>query len=206
MIAWGNGTGVSDANIYQGFMRHWASYGFIVIGSNMPMTADGKHIGAGLDWVKKQGEPGGAFAGKVGDIHGTAGHSQGGLGAAAAAMADDSVRALVGAQGGPIDKGMKAPVLFIAGTNDIFNGLMDSGWVNNSSPTVKATLKGADHIGTPTTEINQRTDRGRQYLLATVAWFRCLLMDDAVACPLVMGENPEMCENPVWDSCERKNF
>jgi hypothetical protein len=79
VIAWANGSGQTAAN-YDYYLRHLASWGFLVIASRDTDTGDGTTTADAAKYLLAQAKtPGNPLYGKVDTAHvGTAGHSQGG--------------------------------------------------------------------------------------------------------------------------------
>ena len=76
-LTWGNGTGGSPSN-YSGFLRQWASWGFLVVASNSGSTGTGSQMVQGITVIQNGGLGAGNYVC-------TAGHSQGGSGTVNAA-------------------------------------------------------------------------------------------------------------------------
>lgn len=79
VISWANGSGQLSAQ-YAYFLRHLASWGFVVVAAREMHTLDGATTTDAANYIIGQGRtPGSVFDGKVdGDRVGAAGHSQGG--------------------------------------------------------------------------------------------------------------------------------
>jgi hypothetical protein len=80
VIAWANGTGVPTAD-YALILRHWASWGFIVVASDDTTTGLGESTTDAATYMVALGiNAASPFQGKVDGNHiGVSGHSQGGL-------------------------------------------------------------------------------------------------------------------------------
>lgn len=83
VIAWANGSGQTPS-VYAYWLRHLASWGFIVVGSRDTGTSSGGTVIDAANYIISQGNTAGSiFNGKVdGTKVGVAGHSQGGCTAA----------------------------------------------------------------------------------------------------------------------------
>ena len=81
LITWGNGTGAAPEQ-YDYLLRHWASWGFVVIASRQPDTGTGREIlDAAAFAAKESRRPGSPLYGKLDTRRiGAAGHSQGATG------------------------------------------------------------------------------------------------------------------------------
>ena len=79
VVLWANGTG-SKSNTYTAFMKHLASWGFIVVGNDDENTRTGESLNAGIDLLMTENESElSALYQKVDlDNIGIGGHSQGG--------------------------------------------------------------------------------------------------------------------------------
>jgi len=81
VLSWGNGTAAAPEQ-YDHLLRHWASWGFIVVATRQPDTGTGREILDAATFVVQQGRrPGSPLYGRVDAGHiGAAGHSQGATG------------------------------------------------------------------------------------------------------------------------------
>lgn len=82
VVTWGNGNGSNPA-VYEGLLRHLASWGFVVVASTSGAVGNGQAILAGAQYmVARNGDPNSRFHDKL-DVRrvGAAGHSRGGAGA-----------------------------------------------------------------------------------------------------------------------------
>jgi hypothetical protein len=79
IIVWANGSGVATER-YDYMLRHFASWGFVVVASRDGSTGDGvSPTDAANYMIEQDGTSGSAFAGKLDTAHiGVTGHSQGG--------------------------------------------------------------------------------------------------------------------------------
>jgi hypothetical protein len=193
VLLWGNGTSTTPAN-YDALLRHLASYGFIVAAANTTNAGSGQEMLAGLDWLTAaDAQPGGPFAGKVDLDHvGTVGHSQGAIGALAAAK-DPRVKTMIpieGARAGLSASGK--PTIYFVGQNDTvaapdaIKGAYDAG----TGPTAFAELAGAGHL-------TVLGDAGG-FRSAVTAWARWQLTGDAAARTWFTGPDCTLCNPEVW--------
>jgi len=79
IVSWANGT-LFGIDMYQTLLRHWASYGFVVIAAHSQSTAGGATHKAGIDWlVAENARASSIYFGSLDTTAiGAAGHSQGG--------------------------------------------------------------------------------------------------------------------------------
>jgi hypothetical protein len=200
---WGNGTGSSPA-VYDGLLRHWASYGFIVAAADTPNSGSGQEILAGLTVLTAaNASPGSIYFGKVdtGRV-GASGHSQGG-GGAIAAGADPRVSVTVPIQPGPSGdvNSLHGPMFILAGQLDIVVVplllVVPRYSAATHIPAVYGELAGASHT-TP-------TGNGGGYRGPTTAWFRYWLADDQNARSMFLGPDSScgLCQDPAWSDVRR---
>lgn len=202
--AWGNGTGVVGSLVYAHLNSHVASWGIVVIASWDPLTALGLDHREGINWLLEQNEnPESPFFGRLSQRAGVAGHSQGGIGASAAAS-HPNVVAEVNVQGGGGPNGRAA--LLITGTLDFMNPSIQLSWLLSTGPTFLASLNGADHIIVPSI-LGAGTELGIQVKRLYAAWFRCFLADDGEACALFTGGDAcGICDDPHFFNTRSKNL
>ncbi|MBP2324100.1 dienelactone hydrolase [Kibdelosporangium banguiense] len=203
VILWGNGTGSAPA-VYDGLLRHWASYGFIVAAANTPNSGSGQEILAGLDALEAENsQPGSVYFGKVdvGNV-GTSGHSQGG-GGAITAGADPRIDTTVPIQPGPLGdvQSLHGPMLILAGQLDVvvlpLLLVLPRYTAATHIPAVYGELAGATHT-TP-------TGNGGGYRGVTTAWFRYWLAGDQSARSMFLGPDATcgLCNDPAWSDVRR---
>lgn len=204
IVAWGNGSGVTGTAIYAHLNRHLASWGVVVIASHNSMVGSGLDHREGIDWLlAESANPASQYYGKLSPRAGVAGHSQGGLGASAAAS-HSNVEAEVNMQGGGSPAGKAA--LLLTGTADFMNSSVQMSYGLSTGPTFLASYLGADHITTPTA-LGALTPGGIQYKRLYAAWFRCFLADDENACALFAGgDECGICSDPGWAELKSKNL
>src|SRR5262249_34121634 len=84
IVAWGNGTGVTDSNFTYDFLNSTAaSWGMVVASSSEDNTGSGEFHKKGIDYLLKENmDPNSMFYQKLSTRAGVSGHSQGGFGAA----------------------------------------------------------------------------------------------------------------------------
>ncbi|MBO2457580.1 alpha/beta hydrolase family protein [Actinomadura violacea] len=200
VIIWGNGT-FATPPVYDGLLRHWASYGFIVAAADTAFANTGQEMRAGIDRLTVlNGKAGSPFHGRVDLAHiGAAGHSQGGAGAINAS-ADERVTTTVPIQPGPLatTSGVHGPALYLAGQNDT---IVDPAWVHDfyarttQVPAFFAELAGATHFTT--------VGDGGEFRGITTAWFRYHLSGDRQARSVFYGPDCGICSGSTWLKVER---
>jgi hypothetical protein len=208
IVAWGNGTGVSDGGTYGFYQEHAASWGMVVVASHESNCGSGEWHKAGLDYMLAENDnPMSMFYGKLSTRAGTSGHSQGGMGANAGSS-HPNVEAIANVQGAFGTAPAGKAFLCLTGTEDIaIEGC--KGAVNGtSSPALYANYEGATHTGTATLLGFISNDPGtKQYMRFYTAWFRCFLADDEAACDLFKGgASCPVCGESGWAEIFANNY
>lgn len=208
IVAWGNGTGVTGSSVYAFFQEHAASWGIVVVAAHNSNTGSGAFHTEGLDYLIEQGKDSSSeFYGKLSDVAGTAGHSQGGGGANAGAK-HPNVKAIGNVQGAFGRAPATAAFLCLTGTEDIAIEGCKSAVNSTSMPALYANWEGGDHTTTPTLGGFIGGDPGtKQYMRLYTSWFRCFLADDQEACALFKGgADCPVCKEPGWAEIFAKNY
>lgn len=202
--AWGNGTGVIGSWVYEHLNAHVASWGIVVIASQEPMTLTGLDHRKGLDWlIEQNANPESPLFGRLSERAGVAGHSQGGIGASAAAS-HPNVVAEVNIEGGGYSNGRAT--LLLTGTLDFMRPSIELSWWLSNGPTFLASHGLTSHIITPSV-LGAETPGGIQVKRLYAAWYRCFLADDATACELFTGDDEcGICDEPEWFELRSKNL
>jgi hypothetical protein len=193
VLLWGNGTFTSPS-AYDALLRHLASHGFIVAAANTSNAGSGQEMLAGLNHLTTQNsQAGGRFGGKVDLANvGTLGHSQGAIGALAAAK-DARVKTIIPIMGA--GAGLSAsgkPTIYFVGQNDTsarpdaILGAYNAG----TGPTAFAELAGAGHL---VAMGNAGAFRG-----PVTAWARWQLTGDTAARSQFLGADCALCNTRVW--------
>ena len=219
IVAWGNGTAVSDADAVYGFLNHnAASWGIVVIASNDGNVGSGKFHEAGVQYLLKANlDPKHKFYGRLSTRVGLSGHDSGGFGASLAAS-HPNVEAIV-TEGANIRANPTLPVLILTGTDDLFSNAM-SHIASATAPIFVATWQGGTGTGTATMVgyLGRDSSAGNaeasrrgslQFQRLYTAWFRCFLAGDDDACKLFTGETPNdcgICKDPGWNALVSKNL
>ncbi len=202
VVLWGNGTGAT-VDQYDVFLRHLASWGFVVAAANTGQSGSGQEMLAGGKFlIAENTRPGSIFRSKIDTANiGAAGHSQGG-GGTIAAGADPMVKVTIPVQPGPQGSvpALRGPSLFIAGQLDyIVPSLYVRGrysWAKDH-PAVFAELKGSDHFFPGET---------RTHLIGVgTAWFRYWLAGDQQAKSVFFGprQSAELFNDTAWSAADR---
>jgi hypothetical protein len=219
IVAWGNGTGVTDSNMTYDFLNsNAASWGMVVASSSEDNTGSGNFHKAGVDYLLKQNETADSmFYHKLSTRAGVGGHSQGGFGAGIGSM-HPNVEALV-VEGASFTATQKVSGLMLTGTADIVMN-PTAGVAAAQGKMFVAVWQGGDHVGTETvlgylgldtTNMDAPGSQkgSQQFQRLYAAWFRCFLADDDVACKLFSGPTPDMCgicKDPGWNALANKNL
>jgi len=219
IVAWGNGTGVTDSNFTYDFLnRAVASWGIVVASSAENNTGSGAFHKAGIDYLLKQNQDmTSKFYGKLSTRAGVSGHSQGGLGAGLATSHPNVVAAVV--EGMVFTATQKVAGLVLTGTADIVQGAAAT-VTAATGPDFVAVWQGGDHVGTETVlgylgldstnmDATGSQKGAQQFQRLMPAWFRCFLANDQVACKLFQGGTPDgcgICKDPGWAQLASKNL
>lgn len=208
LVAWGNGTGVSDSTTYGFYQEHAASWGIVVVAAHNSNVGNGSFHKAGIDYMLQQNMmQGSPFYQKLSGKVGTSGHSQGGMGANAGAS-HPSVSTIVNVQGafGTAPRGKN--FLCLTGTADINPAGCKSSVDGANAPAFLANWQGGDHTGTATLLGFITNDPGtKQYMRLYSAWFRCHLANDTPACAMFMGGSScPLCKDKGWAEIYAKNY
>lgn len=202
VVLWGNGTGAT-VDQYDVFLRHLASWGFVVAAANTGQSGSGQEMLAGGKFlIAENARSGSIFHQRIDTANiGAAGHSQGG-GGTIAAGADPMVKVTIPVQPGPQGSvpALRGPSLFIAGQLDyIVPSLYVRGrysWAKDH-PAVFAELKGSDHFFPGET---------RTHLVGVgTAWFRYWLAGDQHAKAVFFGprQSAELLHDDAWSAADR---
>jgi hypothetical protein len=209
--SWGNGTG-NSCNTYGSMLRHYASWGLVVVCANSGWTGSGNEIWAAAQWMRGQNSASGSvFNGKLAtNAIGSGGGSQGASGAVNAAILSSgqiksiAAVALVDPQWhiwGPVPSfgQLRAPIFLLSGTNDslITQSQQQTYYSQVPGGAAKAARTGADH-----NNINQ-ADFGLGY---TTAWLKYTLERDGVARTAFVGSPPEINADPNYVNQAEKNL
>jgi hypothetical protein len=206
LITWGNGTG-STPNLYGGLLRHLASHGFVIIGSNSTNVARGepRPMNVGIDWVVEQNEDASSVLyQRIDTAHiGATGHSQGAM-ATSQASGDERIVTSLPIEGANVQRDLHGPAMFFCGGEDDVvgcDGAVRALDAVTTLPAMYANYLTVDHGSWLTFAGNTRTD----VEIAITAWMRVHLMEDAELRPWFYGESCELCTNSAWE-IERKNM
>jgi hypothetical protein len=205
IVAWANGTGVTDDMTYGFLQSHAASYGMVVVASLEPNAASGAFHIAGIDYLLQQGaSPSSRYYQRLSTRAGTAGHSQGGAGAVAGST-HANVQAIVAIQA-PASTNNGKSFLCLQGT--AATASCKPAVDGAGTPAFFANWQGGDNITTPTTLGYMNNDPGTlQYRRLYTAWFRCQLANDSGACAMFKGGSGcPICADSGWATIYGRNF
>ena len=194
IVAWGNGTGVSDFTTYEFLNKNAASWGMVVIASNNSSTGSGAFHTAGIDYLLSENDNASSmFYQKLDTKAAVTGHSQGGIGAQAASSHPNVVTASI--EGMEMTATAKVSVLVLTGTADITNPDALAAKVPTApGPMFVANWEGGDHVVQETLAGYITADPGAlQFQRLHAAWLRCFLAGDEVACDMFSGGTPSNC-------------
>ncbi len=206
VVTWGNGSWAHPWE-YDPFLRHLASWGFVVIASTFDQVGTGVEMLAGVDNVRQMSEdPDDPLYGHVDLEHVAAsGHSQGAGGSVRAASAPDSPittvltfdlpeRIFAFPEDKVFDVGdLRVPVLLLSGSDDqLISGTTTNQRYFAAAPAGAgmALLIGADHNG---------IQKGQKpYPGYATAWLRYQLSGDPLGAAAFTGAHPELLTAPGW--------
>ncbi len=206
VITWGNGTG-STPNLYGAFLRHFASHGFVVIGSNSTNVSRGdpKPMNVGIDWVLEQNEdPSSVLYQRIDTAHiGATGHSQGAA-ATTQASGDQRIVASVPIEGAGPQRDLNGPAMFFCGGMDDVvscDGAQRALDAVTTLPAMYANYLTATHGNWLSRGGDQRSD----VETAVTAWMRVHLMQDEALRSWFYGDSCQLCTDTAWE-VDRKNM
>ena len=220
VVIFSNGTGVK-ASKYPAVLRHLASWGFIVIGTEEEYSWNGFSSEMCLRWILRlnesesvEGWKNNPFFGHVDpDQIGVSGHSQGGVGVINAATQNQHgsmIKAVFSASPANLTLAsalmwdydpslISVPIFLVSSTGKSDENLVVSG----------AQLQEIYHAvpDTVTKVMARRTDADHGDMLSfadgyMTAWFLWQLQGDAEAAKAFTGTNPEIMTNPLYTDQE----
>lgn len=204
-----NGTGVLPKK-YKALFKHFASWGFIVVGNDDPSTGFGKSSDETIDYIKKANEDkDSVLYGKIDIDHiGITGHSQGGAGVftsisimehkdayktAVALSPTHEETALAFGWNYDLTK-VSIPTLIIAGTQGDFE--------TQAVIPIEKMIDMYEKI--PSSKVMMRrigAEHGQMLYAAdgyVTAWFMWQLQDDKEAKKAFIGDSPEIMQNKLY--------
>ncbi len=206
VITWGNGTG-STPDMYGTLLRHFASHGFVVIGSNSTNVAQGdpKPMNVGIDWVLEQAEdPSSVLYQRIDTTNiGATGHSQGAM-ATSQASADERITTSVPIEGAMVQRNLHGPAMFFCGGLDDLvgcDGALSALEAVDTLPAMYANYLTVDHGSWLTFFGDTHTD----VEVAITAWMRVHLMADDTLRSWFYGPSCGLCTDGAWE-IQRKNM
>jgi hypothetical protein len=205
LITWGNGTG-STPSMYGSLLRHFASHGFVVIGSNSTNVSRGdpKPMNVGVTWVLEQNEdPSSVLYHHIDTTHiGATGHSQGAM-ATSQACGDEHITTCLPIEGAQVQRNLHGPAMFFCGGQDTLvgcSGAQSALAAVTDLPAMYANYLTVDH-GSWLSFGNKRSD----VETAITAWMRVHLMADESLRSWFYGASCKLCTDSAWE-IDRKNM
>ena len=204
VITWGNGTG-STPSMYGVLLKHLASHGFVVIGSNSPNVSQGTPAPmlVGVDWVLQQNDdPTSVMYQHIDPTHiGATGHSQGGF-ATTTAGADSRIITIAPLCGASTQRNLHGPAwLFCGGADTTVPCSNIQTAFNNitNQPAMLADYLTADHGSWLTFYGNTKTP----VEVALTAWMRVHLMGDTSLRSRFYGASCGLCQDAAWQVTQK---
>lgn len=196
VILWGNGTGATPSS-YGALLRHWASWGFVVVAANTTNAGTGEDMIACLNWLERSALAAGVNLRKVG----TSGHSQGGGGSIMAGT-DPRVTTTAPIEGYTLGLGhsrtswprQQGPMLLLSGSADtLVSPRVNHGplFSQTNVPVFWAILQGASHF--------EPTRDGGGFREITTAWFLYQLKGNEHARDRFEGSTCAYCSDRSWE-------
>ncbi|MBP0967423.1 MAG: hypothetical protein J5722_07305, partial [Oscillospiraceae bacterium] len=204
VIVWANGTMCAPA-LYYGLLSGLAEHGYIVVANRELFAGNGNAQRASIDFITAENaDAGSVFYGKADLEHiGAAGHSQGGMSAVNAAVADSRIDCVFSIAGN-VQTGSAAqltvPTFYAAGSADwIVPASLYVRPAYNSTPctAVYASLKGAGHTKCCTSP--------GSYTGYMNAWFDAYLLGDPSAYQLFVPGGA-LSHDSSWTGYTSKNL
>ncbi len=203
VISWANGTCCPTWS-YTTLLERLAGAGYIVIADDTVMSADGTAQRDSIDCILRlNADKSSAFYQKVDTVNlGVCGHSQGGRSCVNAAQADQRIRCVVSIAGSSYTEeasGLKAPCLFLTGTNDLV--VLSAQWCKPAYDAVAgraayASLKGGIH-----TTCMTHPQKVSGYV---IDWFDAYLKNDKTA-RAVFQTGGKLANDSAWRDFANKN-
>lgn len=196
VILWGNGTGASPRS-YGALLRHWASWGFVVVAANTANAGTGEDMIACLNWLERSPLASQVNLQKVG----TSGHSQGGGGSIMAGT-DSRITTTAPIEGYTLGLGhsrtswtrQNGPMLLLSGSADtLVSPRLNHGplFSQTNVPVFWGILQGASHF--------EPTRDGGGFREITTAWFLYQLKGDEHARGEFEGSDCGYCNTRSWE-------
>jgi hypothetical protein len=205
VITWGNGTGATPS-MYGAFLRHFASHGFVVIGSNSTNVSRGdpKPMNVGVTWVLEQNDdPSSALYHRIDTTHiGATGHSQGAM-ATSQASGDDRIVTSVPIEGAMVQRDLHGPAMFFCGGLDDLVGCDGARSALDAVDTLPAMY--ASHLASDHGSWMSWGNTRSEVETAITAWMRVHLMADDSLRSWFYGASCTLCTDSAWE-IDRKNM
>ena len=204
IVSWGNG-GLTTPLDYP-LLEHLASHGFVVIASNN-ILVNANQVRAGIDWILAQNNASSSpFYQKL-DVDHVAGvgYSNGGLATYGAAdhPALDTLVIISGANVNATARTtnmpkLHTPVAYLCTADAASRGNCAADYAVVDEPAFFGVMNGSGHTDV-TTLLGLAKDPIIERLnVATLAWLRFQLMDDASQRSMFLGASCGLCRDPNW--------
>ncbi|MFD4368041.1 alpha/beta hydrolase [Rhodococcus sp. NPDC058521] len=205
VITFGNGS-CATSKKYEPFLRHLASWGYVVTVANSDGTGDGVEMSKAMDWVIEQNSnPASPFHNRIDTEHiGVLGHSQGAGGAVNATLHSAGRITSTALMNLPDPRWVNGPghdfdisrlesrTFMTTGSDDpVSTGAEQSSYFDALRvPSAKGQLVGVGHNWAPDGE------GFRGYI---TAWFEHTLRANPEAAAAFVGGSPELLDDQLWD-------
>lgn len=216
IVIWGNGTGALPDN-YDALLKHLATWGFVVIDTYSKITGNGSEMLGALDFLISENKaPNSIFYQKLDTINiGTAGHSQGSIGAINSHTkyaSGNRIKTIVPialpslSLCNPNDKYdaslIKASLLILGGTKDFIISPKSANQkaydLVANAPAAMVLLKQVGH--------HEIFDDGGLHRGLLTSWLAAQLLQDTKAKKVYEGSNPEILNLNIVSTAKVKNF
>jgi hypothetical protein len=209
VITWGNGTGASNET-YNSFLKHLASYGFIVVASHSGSVGSGSQMIDGISWLlEENGKSSSDYYKKINPNRiGATGHSQGGAGTINTAHDDERVTCIAPLAPATFSypyfystSGIECPIFIMVGANDGLanpNSVYSVSYRSATTTAIYGELRGNNHF-----DLTGDIGDFRKYV---TAWFVANLWKDNSAEGLFFVEDAPIYSDRSFSQIESKNL
>jgi hypothetical protein len=211
LISWGNGTCAMPEG-YGPLLRYVASFGYIVVAANSRYVGDGSAQKKAIDFMFAENmREGSKYFGRIDtDKVGAMGHSQGGMGTAAAA-GDARIKSVILFNGG---SSASKPYLAISGDRDLLTSVAAYRNAVNAAPRPAAWLF---YHQVPTAVMGSTTGtlapghltlmmEPERVIEPTVAWWDMMLKGKESAKAMFLGDSCTLCNPDAYPSMWGPSF
>lgn len=191
VIGWGNGSGTRGGDAYPEYFNQLASHGFVVAASHSPAVTGELILASVQIALNENANPASPLYQKLEGKFGVMGKSLGAIATAnAVQMSPDAIAAVMIAGSQP---GVSDPGLFISGTSDFLQPMVENSYDAATGPAIYAEEVGASHL-----DLSSSEDVAE---LAT-SFMRCYLRGDASAYNYIVSPASQIGD---WERYELKN-